>query len=86
MLTVGNLKKLIQDLDDDTPIYVRHGVAYDDAYPAKVRAFNGGDVKAVLYVMVDDDEARENHRNYPEGYTGAKEIPLRKSRTKNNSP
>lgn len=72
-MTKKELLKILKKLPDDAEIYVRHGSAYDDAYPAKARFFGvDGDGATVLYLQVDHDKL-DYHRNFPEGYSGVKE-------------
>jgi len=64
------LEKILAKLPAGTEIYVR---SRDDAWPAKARLFSSqGRPPDVLYL----ESAAGDHRNFPEGYSGVKELPL----------
>lgn len=63
-MTKEELQKVLDQMPAGTQIYVRQR---DDAWPAKARAFKG---EKVLYL----ESTRGDHRNFPEGYTGAEEV------------
>lgn len=72
-MTKKELEKILKKLPDDAQIFVRSG---DDAYPAKGRYFGDeGDGEHVLYFQIDQKKT-DYHRNFPEGYSGTKEIKL----------
>lgn len=68
------LQAILDQLPAGTQVYIRQR---DDAYPAKARIFSEDGVpENVLYLQVDVDRADE-HRNFPEGYSGVKELKLK---------
>lgn len=62
--------ELISRLPVGTDIYVRAGQFMDDAYPAKLRVFNGGDGLVAYF----ESNYEGDHRNWPEGYNGVTEV------------
>lgn len=66
VVTREDLLNIIEKLPPGTEIFTRSG---DNAWPTKVRVFQyGREVTAYM------DYERGDHRNFPEGYSGAKEI------------
>lgn len=65
-MTKEQLLRILDKFPKGTEIYIRQG---DDAWAAKATAFEG---ENVLYLS----PTAGDHRNYPEGYTGAKERKL----------
>jgi len=72
-MTKEKLAAILEKLPAGTLIYVR---VRDDAWPAKARRFTSRAAESVLYIdhVAEDDDG--DHRNFPEGYSGAKEVPL----------
>jgi len=74
-VTKGELVKILSspDLPDDTEIYIRGGIPWDDdCFTADVRAFkDNGDGKTVVYFVIDE---HPDHRNWPEKSRGVEEI------------
>ena len=62
----------ITSLPEGSELFIRTGLSMDDAYPTKLRVFNEG---TGLHAYFDIDRDRTgDHRNWPEGYTGAVEV------------
>lgn len=75
-MTKEKLMTILEAMPVGSLVYVRHGSAQDDAYPAAARFFKeGGGGPRVLYLQVDYEQTG-NHRNFPEHYSGVTELPL----------
>lgn len=64
-MTKEDMIALLEKLPPGTEIYSRQG---DNAWPAKLRVFQEPAIVAYITINAND------HRNFPEGYSGVKEI------------
>ena len=79
-MTKEKLQAILDKMPAGTLIYLRQG---DDAWPAHPRRFKeGGPGPRVLYLEVVLEDEDGDHRNFPEGYTGVTEIPIKLARAK----
>jgi hypothetical protein len=72
-MTKEKLQAILDKLPAGTLIYVRQG---DDAYPAHLRRFNESR-PAVLYLDIVGEDESGDHRNFPEGYSGTREVAIK---------
>lgn len=74
-MTKEKLQAILDTMPASTLIYVRAG---DNAWPARPRRFEyQGKPQNVLYLDHVGSDEDGDHLNYPEGYSGAKEIPVK---------
>lgn len=77
-MTKEELEAVLAKLPARTEIYVRAGSHRDDAYPATFHVFESKGVLETIGFYIDvDSERTDEHRNYPEGYSGCKEVTRR---------
>lgn len=71
-MNAGEVKNALNSVPDDSDLYIVIG---EDCYPAKVRVFQAGRGRKnrTAYVVLDEDRTGE-HRNFPEGYLGTREL------------
>lgn len=71
-MTAEDAIELLSKVDPKSTVFLQQG---DDAYPMDIRVFQEGHGRKnrTAYGCLGKD-AEDNHRNFPEGYAGVREL------------